>query len=137
MTWDGTDSLWHLVQSRGKLSVAADLHDPADQAFVRALALESDILIENFRPGRLEDWGLDPRTSCGRTRASSCADLGLRSDRSDADHRPSGRLPRRPAACAYHRRAGSPPARVGLSLGDSIASLYAVWSLSPSTSEKL
>ena len=31
-SWDGTDSLWHLVQSRGKRSVAADLHDPRDQA---------------------------------------------------------------------------------------------------------
>src|SRR5688572_28621638 len=54
------ESLWHLVQSRGKRSVAADLHDPADQAFVRRLALESDVLIENFRPGRLEQWNLDP-----------------------------------------------------------------------------
>ncbi len=35
MTWDGTDSLWHLVQSRGKQSVAADLHEPDDQDFVR------------------------------------------------------------------------------------------------------
>ena len=60
MSWDGTDSLWHLVQSRGKQSVAADLHDPEDQAFVRQLAAESDILIENFRPGRLEGWNLDP-----------------------------------------------------------------------------
>ena len=33
---------------------------PADQAFVRRLALESDLLIENFRPGRLEQWNLDP-----------------------------------------------------------------------------
>ncbi len=53
MAWDGIDSLWHLVQSRGKLSVAADLHDPDDQVFVRQLAIESDVLIENFRPGRL------------------------------------------------------------------------------------
>src|SRR5687767_9871045 len=46
--WNETDSLWHLVQSRGKRSVAADLHDAADQELVRALALESDVLIENF-----------------------------------------------------------------------------------------
>ena len=60
MSWKGGDSLWHLIQSRGKVSVAADLHDPDDQALVRQLALESDILIENFRPGRLETWNLDP-----------------------------------------------------------------------------
>ena len=59
----GDESLWHLVQSRGKRSVAADLHDPADQAFVRRLALESDLLIENFRPGRLEQWTLIRSTS--------------------------------------------------------------------------
>ena len=53
--------IWHLVQSRGKLSVTADLHQPDDQALVRQLAIESDILIENFRPGRLEKWNLDPQ----------------------------------------------------------------------------
>ena len=52
--------LWHLIQSRGKQSVTADLHDEVDQRFVRRLALEGDILIENFRPGRLERWNLDP-----------------------------------------------------------------------------
>ena len=57
--WNGTESLWHLVQSRGKRSVAADLHDPRDQALVRALAAESDVLIENFRPGPPR--GMEPR----------------------------------------------------------------------------
>ena len=46
IAWTGGDSLWHLVQSRGKLSVAADLHDPDEPAFVRQLAAESDVLIE-------------------------------------------------------------------------------------------
>ena len=57
---DSGESLWHLVQSRGKLSVSADLHDVLDQAFVRRLAMQSDVLLENFRPGRLEEWNLDP-----------------------------------------------------------------------------
>ncbi|HEY8830565.1 MAG TPA: CoA transferase, partial [Candidatus Limnocylindria bacterium] len=57
---DGHGSLWSLVQGRGKRSVALDLHDPSAQATVRALTSTADILIENFRPGRLEAWGLDP-----------------------------------------------------------------------------
>ena len=80
-TWNGTDSLWHLVQSRGKRSVAADLHDPRDQALVRALAAESDLLIENFRPGRLEEWNLDPEDLMrGQSRPDRRADLGLWAD---------------------------------------------------------
>ena len=100
-TWDGTDSLWHLVQSRGKRSVAADLHDPEDQALVRALAAESDILIENFRPGRLEAWNLDPATLMEANpglivvRISGYGQTGPL-----ATSRASARSPRPPAACA-------------------------------------
>src|ERR1700754_1647966 len=53
---DGT-SMWWQVQSRNKRSVALDLRQPEAQEIVRKLALESDVLIENFRPGALEGWG--------------------------------------------------------------------------------
>src|SRR6478752_2924616 len=60
-TWrllrDGT-SVWWQVQSRNKRSVCLDLPTPAGQEAVRALALEADVLIENFKPGTLEEWGL-------------------------------------------------------------------------------
>jgi formyl-CoA transferase len=60
-TWrllrDGT-SVWWEVQSRNKRSVALDLRTPEGQAAVRALAAEADVLIENFKPGTLEGWGL-------------------------------------------------------------------------------
>jgi formyl-CoA transferase len=128
MTWDGGDSLWHLIQSRGKQSVAADLHDPADQAFVRQLAQESDILIENFRPGRLEAWNLDPRalmTENPRLIVVRISGYGQ-----------TGPMRDQPAFGTIAEAAGGlrfitgepdlPPARVGLSLGDSIASLHAV-----------
>jgi formyl-CoA transferase len=128
MTWDGTDSLWHLVQSRGKLSVAADLHDPADQAFVRRLAIESDILIENFRPGRLEKWNLDPH----ELMAANPRLIVVRI----SGYGQTGPMRDQPAFGTIAEAAGGlrfitgepdrPPARVGLSLGDSIASLHAV-----------
>jgi formyl-CoA transferase len=50
------------VQSRNKRSVAADLRVPEGQAIARALAQRADIVVENFRPGTLEDWGLDYAT---------------------------------------------------------------------------
>ena len=56
---DGT-SVWWQVQSRNKRSVALDLKDPAAQDIVRKLAAEADVLIENFRPGAMEGWGLGP-----------------------------------------------------------------------------
>jgi formyl-CoA transferase len=56
---DGT-SVWWQVQSRNKRSVALDLKDPAAQDIVRRLATDADVLIENFRPGAMEGWGLGP-----------------------------------------------------------------------------
>ena len=50
--------MWWEVQSRNKRSVALDLRAASGQAAVRALAAEADVLIENFKPGTLEGWGL-------------------------------------------------------------------------------
>jgi formyl-CoA transferase len=128
MTWDGTDSLWHLIQSRGKLSVEADLHDPDDQAFVRQLAIESDVLIENFRPGRLEAWKLDPAELMEANPRLVVVRI--------SGYGQTGPMRDQPAFGTIAEAAGGlrfitgepdrPPARVGLSLGDSIASLHAV-----------
>jgi formyl-CoA transferase len=54
---DGT-SVWWQVQSRNKRSIAIDLRQAEGQAIARRLVAEADVLIENFRPGTLEQWGL-------------------------------------------------------------------------------
>ncbi|RZL55105.1 MAG: CoA transferase [Variovorax sp.] len=54
---DGT-SVWWQVQSRNKRSIALDLRSPEGQDIARRLIAEADVLIENFRPGTLEGWGL-------------------------------------------------------------------------------
>jgi len=124
----GDESLWHLVQSRGKRSVAADLHDPADQAFVRRLALESDLLIENFRPGRLEQWNLDPEDLIAANprlivvRISGYGQTGPLRDQPGF-----GTIAEAAGGLRYITgQPDGPPTRVGLSLGDSIASMHAL-----------
>jgi formyl-CoA transferase len=124
----GADSLWHLVQSRGKRSVTADLHDPRDQAMVRALAAECDILIENFRPGRLEEWGLDPAILMEANPRLIVVRI--------SGYGQTGPLRDQPGFGTIAEAAGGlryitgepdrPPARAGLSLGDSIAALNAL-----------
>ena len=128
MSWNGTDSLWHLVQSRGKQSVTADLHDAGDQAFVRELALESDIVIENFRPGRLERWNLDPELLMAENPALIVVRISGYGQTGPMRDQPAfGTIAEAAAGLRYLTGdPGRPPASVGLSLGDSIASLHAV-----------
>jgi crotonobetainyl-CoA:carnitine CoA-transferase CaiB-like acyl-CoA transferase/citrate lyase beta subunit len=52
--------LWWKTISRNKRVIALDLNDPADRDVALQLASEADVLVENFRPGRLESWGLGP-----------------------------------------------------------------------------
>jgi crotonobetainyl-CoA:carnitine CoA-transferase CaiB-like acyl-CoA transferase len=56
---DGT-SLWWASLARNKKSVTLDLAQPRGRELAKALATKSDVLIENFRPGTLEKWGMSP-----------------------------------------------------------------------------
>ena len=125
---DGGESLWHLVQSRGKLSVVADLHDPRDQALVRRLAMKCDVLLENFRPGRLEEWNLDPADLvAANPRLIVVRISGYGQDGPLRDQPGFGTIAEAAGGMRYVTGdPDRPPARTGLSLGDSIPSLHAL-----------
>jgi crotonobetainyl-CoA:carnitine CoA-transferase CaiB-like acyl-CoA transferase len=57
---DRRESAYFLSCNRNKLGVAADLDAPADQAFIRSLIADADLVVDNFKPGTLERRGLDP-----------------------------------------------------------------------------
>ena len=58
-------SLWWPVVARNKKSVTCDLRSREGQDLARRLVATADVLVENFRPGTLERWGLGLRRSCG------------------------------------------------------------------------
>jgi formyl-CoA transferase len=130
-TWrklhDGT-SLWWYSQSRNKKSVTLDLKQPRAQEIVRELAREADIVIENFRPGTLEKWGLGWDTlsainpSLIMVRVSGYGQSGPYKDRPGfaAIAESMGGLRH---VTGYPDR---PPVRAGVSIGDTLASLYGV-----------
>jgi crotonobetainyl-CoA:carnitine CoA-transferase CaiB-like acyl-CoA transferase len=130
-TWryvkDGTSVWWH-VQSRNKRSVAVDLRKPEGQAIARALALKADIVIENFRPGTLEGWGLGYE-------ALAQANPGLVMVRISG-YGQDGPYHTRPGFGVIGEAMGGlryvtgtpdrPPSRVGVSIGDTLSALYGV-----------
>ena len=58
----GRESAYFLATNRNKRSLAADLASKAGQALVRELAAKADVIVENFKAGTLERWGLDPQS---------------------------------------------------------------------------
>lgn len=59
LTKDGVPIWWKVI-SRNKQVIALDLNEEADRDVARRLAATADVVIENFRPGRMESWGLGP-----------------------------------------------------------------------------
>jgi formyl-CoA transferase len=127
MLHEGT-SVWWASQSRNKRSVTLDLRDPEGQAIARRLAAEADVMIENFRPGALEGWGLGWDTlhelnpKLVMLRVSGYGQTGPYRD-----------LPGfgviGEAMGGLRNLTGEPgrtPVRVGVSIGDSLAALHGV-----------
>jgi formyl-CoA transferase len=121
-------SVWWQVQSRNKRSVALDLRQPEAQEIVRKLALEADVLVENFRPGALEGWGLDPQRLMELNprlivlRISGYGQTGPYRDR------PGFGVVGEAMGGLRHLSGepGRPPVRVGVSIGDTLAALHGV-----------
>lgn len=124
---DGT-SVWWQVQSRNKKSISLDLKTPQAQEIIRTLILECDVLIENFRPGTLEEWGLDPKDLLIINprliilRVSGYGQTGPYRDR------PGFGVVAEAMGGLRHLTAepGRVPVRVGISIGDTLAALHGV-----------
>ena len=124
---DGT-SVWWQVQSRNKRSLALDLKDPRAQDIVRQLAGDVDVLIENFRPGAMEGWGLGPDVLLKinprliMLRISGYGQTGPYRDK------PGFGVVAEAMSGLRHLTAepGRVPVRVGVSIGDTLASLHGV-----------
>ena len=124
---DGT-SVWWQVQSRNKKSVALDLRTEQGRADVRRLAAECDVLIENFKPGTMEKWGLGfddlARDNPGliMLRISGYGQTGPYRDL-------PGFAVVAEAMGGMRHLMGEPgraPVRAGVSLGDTLAALHGV-----------
>jgi succinyl-CoA---D-citramalate CoA-transferase len=124
---EGT-SLWWYAQARNKKSVTLDLKHKEAQEIVRKLARDADIVVENFRPGAMEKWGLgwddlskiNPRLIM--VRLSGFGQTGPYRDRAGF-----GTIGESMGGLRYVTgHPDRPPVRVGVSIGDSIAALHGV-----------
>ena len=121
-------SVWWQVQSRNKLSVALDLKDADSRDIVRRLIAEADVLVENFKPGVMEDWGLgyealsQDNPGLVMLRISGYGQSGPYRDR------PGFGVVAEAMGGLRHLTAepGRVPVRVGVSIGDTLASLHGV-----------
>lgn len=125
----GSTSLLYRTINRGKKSVTLDLRTPEGRDVVLDLVRRCDVLLENFRPGTLEKWGLGPDEL-------DAVNHDLVIVRISAFGQ-TGPLAGRPGFAAVAEAVGGmrelvgepdrPPSRVGVSIGDSIAGLYAAF----------
>lgn len=121
-------SLWWPIQSRNKKLITLDLHHERGRELLKLLVARSDVLLENFRPGTLEKWGLgwdvlfeiNPKLILARV--SGYGQTGPYA-------------PRAGFASVGEAMGGlrylngypdQPPPRMGISLGDSLAAMFAV-----------
>jgi formyl-CoA transferase len=119
-------SLWWYAQARNKKSVTVNLREKEGQEIVRKLALQADIIVENFRPGTLEKWNLGYESLAKdnpkliMVRLSGYGQTGPYKDRVGF-----GAIGESMGGMRY--LTGYPdraPVRVGISIGDSLAAMY-------------
>ena len=125
--YQGT-SLWWYVQARNKKSVTVNLRAPEGQEIVRRLARASDIVIENFRPGALEKWGIGWEQLSALNPGLIMVRLsGYGQDGPYRDRPGFGVVAEAMSGMRYVTGyPDRPPVRMGISIGDSIAALHGV-----------
>lgn len=130
-TWglpsDTSSSLWSLVQTRNKKCITLNLKNSKAQALVRRLVEQCDVVVENFRPGKMEEWGLGyedlklVNPDIIMVRISGYGQTGPYRERPGF-----GNIAESMGGIRYITGfPDRPPIRVGLSIGDQVAALYA------------
>ncbi|MDM0114706.1 CaiB/BaiF CoA-transferase family protein [Variovorax sp. J22R133] len=124
---DGT-SVWWQAQSRNKRSLALDLREAEAQDVVRRLVREADVLIENFRPGAMESWGLGPDALHAINPALIMLRISGYGQTGPYRDRPGFGVVAEAMGGLRHLTGepGRVPVRVGVSIGDTLASLHGV-----------
>ena len=120
--------LWWPILARNKKSVTANLREERGRDLVRQLVKDADVLIENFKPGRLEEWGLgpedlhaiNPRLVIGRV--SGYGQTGPYAEKPGFASVGEGFSGLR----HINGFPGGPPPRNGISLGDTLTGIFAV-----------
>lgn len=120
-------TLWWPIMARNKKSVSANLRDSRGQELVKQLLTEADVLVENFKPGTLEKWGMSPEElheinpSLVIVRVSGFGQTGPYSSRpgfASVGEAMSGMR-------YVNGYPDMPPPRYGISLGDTLTALFA------------
>ncbi len=125
--WGRGLPVWWPVIARNKKSVTLNLREPRGQDLLKQLVAQADVLIENFRPGTLEKWGLDfEGLSAVNERLVMVRVSGFGQTGPYARRAGYGSVGEAMGGIRY--LAGDPdrpPSRVGLSIGDSLAAMFA------------
>jgi crotonobetainyl-CoA:carnitine CoA-transferase CaiB-like acyl-CoA transferase len=121
-------SLWWYVQARNKRSIALNLKDARAQEIARRLALDADVIIENYRPGVLEKWGLGYEALRAVNRATIMVRLsGYGQTGPKRDLPGFGAIGEAMGGIRFiSGHPDRPPVRIGISIGDSLAALHGV-----------
>ena len=127
VTRDG-DSLWWPTIARNKRSVTLDLRQERGQQIAAGLAAKADVVLENFRPGVLERWGLDYETlSRTNSRLVMVHISGFGQTGPLAEQAGFGSVGEAMGGIRYTTgNPDRPPSRAGISLGDALASVFGV-----------
>jgi len=124
--WGRGEHVWWEVIARNKKSVSINLRVPEGQALARRLIAQADILVENFRPGALEAWGLGPEELRRENpRLIVVRMSGYGQDGPYAQRTGFGGIGE--AMGGWRAIVGDPdrpPSRMGVSIGDSLAATY-------------
>jgi len=121
-------SLWWYVQSRNKKCLTLDVRTPEGLEVIKKLLKESDVLVENFRPGTIEKWGLTPEVLEALNPNLIVSHISGYGQNGPYSDRPGfGSIGEAMGGLRYITGyPDRPPVRVGISIGDSVAALYSV-----------